>query len=101
MTKTITISWDLPTTRESGNPLELSDIIGVEVSINAGAGFAPASMVIPTDPQVWVYPDMVDGDYTVRLVVVGIDGNSTPVDTSVRVDTSNPSQPTNVQVSLT
>ena len=101
MEKTINITWDLPTVRESGNPLDPADILGVEVSLDAGAGFALATTLVPTDPQAWVFPDMVDGDYTVRLVVTGVDGNSIPVDTAVLIDTSAPGSVVNVQVSLT
>ena len=101
MAKTINITWDLPTERASGKPLDPSELIGVEVSLNAGAGFALATTVPADETQAWVFPDMVDGDYTIRLVVKGTTGDSAPVDTDVEVDTSAPGTVQNVQVSLT
>ena len=100
MTKTINISWDLPTTRVSGNPLDPSDILGVKVSLGAGAGFAFAGSVLPTDPQQWIFPDMVDGDYTIRLEVTTALGDSVPVDTAVSIDDSLAGPVTNVVVNL-
>lgn len=101
MTKTILVTWDLPTTRVSGNPLDPADILGVKVSIDAGAGFAFAGSMLPTDPQQWIFPDMVDGDYVIRLEVTTALGDSAPVDTAVQIDDSLASPVTNVVVTLT
>lgn len=103
MTQTATVTWDLPTTRVSGNPLDPATLVGVDVYLSAdlGANFTLLNTVAPVDPQMLVVPDLVDGDYIVRLEVRDLDGQvSVAVDTSFLIDLSAPDGVTNVVVSL-
>jgi hypothetical protein len=100
MAKTINVSWVLPTTRVSGNPLDPADINGVEVHLDGGAGFVLATTVPPGDAQSWSFPDMVDGDYVIRLIVTSLFGDSVPVDTPVVIDDSGPNPVTDVVIDL-
>ena len=103
MTQTATVTWDLPTTRESGNPLDPATLAGTDVylSADAGANFTLLNTVDPVDPQTLIIPDLVDGDYIVRLEVRDLDGRvSVAVDTPFLIDLSAPSGVTNVAVVL-
>lgn len=103
MTTTVTLTWDLPTTRTSGNALDPALIAGVDVSISAdaGANFTLTDTILPTAAQEVVFPDLVDGDYSFRLVVRLTTGQvSSGVDTPVPLDTSAPENVANVQVTF-
>lgn len=103
MVKTAVVTWQLPTSRESGGPLDIADIQHVEVSLSAdlGVNFSILGNVTPLAAQERTIPDLVDGDYVVRLVVVDVNGlRSANVDTSFLIDTSAPGTVTNVVVDL-
>ena len=101
--KTALSTWDLPTTRESGNPLPVDEILHVEVSVSAdlGATYTVLDSVIPPDTELTV-PDLEAGEWRFRLVVVDINNRrSADVDVSVVVpDETAPGVVTNVQISL-
>lgn len=102
MAKNAVVSWDLPASRESGNPLPQSDIAHVAVSLSAdqGANFGFLENVSPPDVD-HLIPDLEDGDWIVRLTVVDIEGVAgVEVDTSFVIDTSAPGPVTNVNVAL-
>lgn len=103
MAKNVNVSWDLPTTRESGLPLDPADIQHVEVLLSAdlGATFTPINNIVPPDTDILV-PDLDIGDWIFRLVVVDTAGRSSAdVDTPVNVpDETNPSTVVNVQVTF-
>ena len=103
MTQTANISWDLPTTRNNGQPQDPAqlDFVTVDFSADLGANFVTLGQVPATDPQVLVIPDLVDGDYIVRLTVTDLQGKSgQSVDTPFLIDTSAPGIVTNVVVGL-
>lgn len=103
MTTTVNVSWELPTTRTSGNPLDPALIAAVDVSLSADGGlnFTPTDTVLPTATQTVTYPDLVDGDYAVRLVVRLTTGQvSAGVDTPFQLDTSAPADVANVQITF-
>jgi len=103
MTQTATVTWNLPTTRSNGaaqDPAEL-DAVVVSFSADLGANFVELDTVFATDPQTISVPDLVDGDYIVRLVVRDLDLKvGAPVDTPFVIDTSLPGTVTNVVVDL-
>lgn len=103
MTTNVTVQWTLPTTRTSGNPIAVDDIAGVDVSLSADAGlnFTLTDTVLPAAAQDVLFTDLVDGDYSVRLVVRLTDGaQSAGVDTPFTLDTSAPEDVTNVTITL-
>ena len=69
--RTFTITWDMPTTRESGLPLLGTDILHTEVSLSAdqGASFGLLSNVVLPTREI-VIPDLEVGTWIVRFVVV-------------------------------
>ncbi len=103
MTQTATITWVLPTTRSDGkpqDPLQL-DYVSVDFSADLGTTFVGLLNVPAADPQVMVIPDLVDGDYIVRLTVYDLDGKlGASVDTPFLIDTSVPGSVTSVVVAL-
>lgn len=103
MAKNVNVSWDLPTTRESGLPLDPADIQHVEVLLSAdlGATFTSINNIAPPATDITV-PDLDIGDWIFRLVVVDTAGRqSANVDTPVNVpDETNPSTVVNVQVTF-
>jgi hypothetical protein len=103
MTTTVNVSWDLPTARTSGNPLDPALIAAVDVSLSAdaGANFVLTDTVVPANPQNVTYPDLVDGDYVIRLVVRLTTGQaSSGLDTPLQLDTSAPENVANVQITF-
>ena len=103
MAKNVNVSWDLPTTRESGLPLDPADIQHVEVSLSADLGttFTFINNIAPPATDITV-PDLDIGDWIFRLVVVDVNNRrSVDVDTPVNVtDETNPTGVVNVQVTF-
>lgn len=106
--KTALVTWMLPTTRESGNPLPVAEIAGTDVDLavapttgapvftNLGTRMPP-----PNVPQEWTIPDLAAGNWIVRLVLRTVDGGSATTDTPFVVpDDSNPSPIVTVNVTL-
>lgn len=82
----VRISWDLPTTREDGTELLLTDIGSVEVSASADGGnsFAVLNTVPPASGNNELLVSAVDvGDWIFRLVVLDL---NTPVRRSAAID---------------
>jgi len=102
--KTVNLSWDMPTTRESGLPLALPDILHTEISMSAdlGANFTLIGTVLSSDASVFVQPDLVVGDYIFRLIVADVDNRlSIPVDVPVNVaDETPPGAVSNILVTF-
>jgi hypothetical protein len=102
--KNATLSWNLPTERESGGPLPTSQIEATEISMSAdlGANFAVLDLVLPTDTQELLVPDLASGDWIFRLVVIDTDSRrSANVDHPFNIaDETPPQVVTNVAVVL-
>lgn len=104
MTMNATVSWDWPTTRESGNELSVDEISGCIVSLSAdqGANFTVLNTVAPPDGNSLLMPDLTDGTWIVRLMVIDTDGRrSSVVDTPFAVDSSPPGPVVNPSVAVT
>ena len=103
MAKNVTVTWGLPTTRESGAPLAATDIDYTAGSISVdGVTFTPLSQVLATAPQEVFMPDVDIGDWVFRLVVFDKNGRaSQPVDTLFNVpDESAPGTVVNVNITM-
>lgn len=90
----VTLSWALPTTRESGKPLAVEDIqrVVVEVSANGGADWALVGTFAPDVLSTQV-TDLDFGTWLFRGIVVDNKGRSSAPLEAVLVneDTSPPS----------
>ena len=97
------VSYDLPTTRQSGLPLDPADIAGVEVSLSAdgGANFAVLDTVAPPATSL-EQTELEPGDYMFRLIVIDTNGRrGNPVDEPFAIpDDTAPGEVTNVQVQV-
>ena len=104
MTKNVSVTWDLPTTRQSGLALDLTEIQHVLVAFRViGAPeFTTLGQVLPTDPQAFAIADVDIGDWELRLVVVDTANRvSAPVDTAFNIpDESPPGVVVNVAITL-
>ena len=106
MTMSAIVTWTLPTLRKSGRPIDLTKVAGIDVWFTAETIPDPAFVILGTVAtdveQSRTIPDLVDGDYIVRLVVrmIGAGGVSAPVDTPFFIDTSAPEGVTAVNVQL-
>lgn len=104
MSKSVVLSWELPTSREEGGPLAFSEIrdTQVELSLNGGVDYVPLDTVLPTDLQELSGGDLQYGTYYFKFVVTDIDGLSgAALEFPVAVpDDSAPGQVVNVQVVL-
>lgn len=101
--KDVLFSWDFPTTRVEGGPLDIDDIahVQVQVSADAGANWTDLGNVdAPTNSLAW--GNVPIGDWLVRMTVELTDGQrSVDVDTAFAViDDSAPNGVVNVQVTF-
>jgi hypothetical protein len=98
------VTWDLPTTRESGGPLPVEEIAGVDVSMSAdlGANWTALGRVEPSELQEMSINDLAPGDWIFRMVVRDTDDRpSTEVDAPFKIeDETAPSGVTNTNVEL-
>jgi len=97
------ISYDLPTTRESGLPLPAAEIAGVEISLSAdaGANFVVVDTVVPPSMGLDI-TQLENGTWIARLIVIDTAGQrSMTVDQPFVSDDSAPGIVTNVNVALT
>jgi len=87
----VRVRWQLPTTRESGRPLPISEIQGVEIALSADGGqnFAVLDTFAPSVLETTI-TELEDGEWHVRGVVVA-GKRSQPVIRSIVIDTSAPS----------
>lgn len=67
-----TLNWTLPTEREDGVALDVSEILRTDISMSAdgGTNFSPTSPVLPTDPQTFVVDNLTAGSYLFRATVI-------------------------------
>lgn len=102
--KNVTVTWDLPTTRESGLPLNADDIQFVEVLLSAdlGANFVVVDQILPSTTQEVFLPDQDVGDWIIRLIVVdSADRRSNTVDVPYNIaDVTPPGIVLNVGITL-
>jgi hypothetical protein len=74
MAKSVNVSWVLPTTRESGLPLNLADVAAVELSLSTdGTTFAVYDSFVPA-VLATVIPELEIGEWWVSGVVVDTAG---------------------------
>lgn len=100
MTKTVTLTYDLPTERTDGTPLASSEIKFVEVSlsINGGADFSVVD-VVPPDSTTFVQTDLEAGTWPFRFIVEMHDGaRSAGKDFNAVIMGAAPNDVTNIQV---
>jgi hypothetical protein len=71
----VRLNWSLPTTRESGKPLNPADIAGVEIAVSADAGqnYVVSDVVTPATLET-LFTDMEPGTWMFRGVVVDVAG---------------------------
>ena len=81
MAKNVTVTWDLPTTRESTLPLPLAEIDAVEIGMGVtNTNFTNIDRVLSADAQSSYIPDVATGDWFLQLIVFDTDGRpSAPV----------------------
>lgn len=82
----VTVSWTLPTTRESGKPLNPADIRGVNIEISAdGVDFGEIGEFPPTELST-VVQDLEPGAWMFRGTVFDTkDRPSAPVEASIDI----------------
>jgi hypothetical protein len=86
MARSVNVSWVLPTTRESGKPLSLAEIAGVELSLSVDNVNWTAYDSFPAAVLATVIPELDIGTWFVRGVVVDTAGKkSKPVVASIAV----------------
>lgn len=86
MAKNVNVSWVLPTTRESGKPLNPADIAGVELSLSADNVNWSAYNTFPKEVLSTVIPELEIGEWFVQGVVLDTAGKrSKPVVASITV----------------
>ena len=104
MAKNVRVTWDLPTTRESGNELPRGEIAHTiaSISLSGSAVFTEMNRFIPSQEQLLFLPDTDTGVWLVRLTVVDTDGRqSKNADVEFTVpDESAPGTVVNVAVTM-
>jgi hypothetical protein len=76
MAKSVNVSWVLPTTRESGKPLNPADIAGVQLSISADNANWTVYDTFTPDVLTTVIPELDLGEWFVAGVVKDTAGRS-------------------------
>ena len=70
-----TLSWDIPTERENGDPLDLSEIGGYEIAFKrADAEEYDVLIVDDHTAQSLTIPDLTSGDYEFKIASFDTDG---------------------------
>lgn len=97
-------TWVLPTVRDSGGPLPITEIdrTDIEVSLDAGATWTPLISVASGNTQEFFLPDAAPGQWDFRGVVFDTAGRfSPPVGGSVVVpDETAPGPITDLNITL-
>lgn len=96
--KSVTLTWDLPTTREQGGPLPPTEIdkVQVQASADGGTNWVNAGDVLPTDPQTFTMSDLDIGTWMFRVIVIDTNAvPSQPADITVNVADDSPPNPVN------
>jgi len=101
MARNVNVAWVLPTTRDSGKPLNPADIAGVELSISVdGATWSPYDTFLPAVTET-VVPEMDIGEWFFRGVVRDTNGRaSSPVIDSIVIPDETPPGPLTLTLSL-
>ena len=83
MARSLTVTWVLPTTRESGKPLNPADIAAVELALSAdgGVNYSPYGAYTP-DVLSTVIPELEAGEWTVAGTVKDTAGRLSKVVTA-------------------
>lgn len=91
MARTATAKWDLPSKRQSGIPVDPSEVQGVEVALSVvGGTYSVLEPMVPPDTLEHEIPDLTPGDYLCRLVPIDMDddrGADTELPFSIPDDT--------------
>ena len=74
MAQSVNVSWVLPTTRESGKPLDPAQIAGVELSLSADGVNFTAYDTFAKEVLATVIPDLDIGEWFVQGVVIDTTG---------------------------
>ena len=73
--KNIELSWTLPTTRASGNPIDPATIAGVELAFSTDGGLQyTVDKLYPPSELKALFTDVADGDWYFRGVVIDTSG---------------------------
>lgn len=86
MARNVTVSWVLPTTRESTKPLDVAQIASVELSISAdgGANWSVYGLFTP-DVLSTVVPELEIGEWSFSGVVIDTAGKRSKPKVAVAV----------------
>lgn len=98
----VKVRWVLPTVRQSGRPLDISQIAGAEIAISADAGATfSVDGVYPPDVTETVFSELEAGDWLFRCVVIDTAGRrSNPALGGITIaDESPPGEPV-IEVTL-
>lgn len=74
MAKIATARWELPTTRQSGLPVDPAEVQGVEVALSVVGGvYSVLEPLVPPDTLEHAIPDLTPGDYLCRMAPIDMD----------------------------
>ncbi len=76
LAQSITITWTSPTRRTDGATLPVAQIASTEVALSTdnGVTYSVVGNVAPGATQTFTRPDLPDGSYKLRLVVIDTQG---------------------------
>lgn len=102
MSRTITVSWAEPTTREGGSPLTPAEILNTEVLIapTVAGPFVSLAKVAPNATQT-ITKDVVDGTWVLRFIVTDtLNQKGKNVDQTIVVKSNPPGVVTSIVVTM-
>lgn len=80
--KSISLKWDIPTTKVNGDPLSLSEIAGFKIYITTSTNFAPTQAnvtILGTTDTDHVIGNLASGKYYIFVTTYDVNGDESPL----------------------
>ena len=80
-TKSISVRWDIPTTRVNGDPISLSEISGFKIYVASNNNFTPSlPNVTITDNTTtdFIINNLASGTYYIYITTYDVNGDESP-----------------------
>jgi len=80
--KSISIKWDVPSTKVNGDALSLSEIAGFKIYITTSSNFSPIqpnTTIIGTTDTDYIINNLASGKYYIYVTTYDVNGDESPL----------------------